>query len=238
MATLYGALQMVTDGLMLYLDAGNPRSYAGSGTAWNDVSGNGRNFSWVSTPTFAYDGTVPYFATISNRCSGPASNSVGITNTSGYTVIIMCKVLTLTESHAFKFYKNNLTGSSGRGIAPHLAWTDNNIYFDQGGCCGSDTRVNVASGGTTDWTMFAFRRLTNSSTRHIIKNGSILATNTNSAAALDLDSRAVDLGSSDEFGGNSSAWNARINSFMVYNKGLTDAEILQNYNATRSRFGL
>jgi hypothetical protein len=237
MSTQYSP-KIITDGLMVYLDAANTKSYAGSGTAWNDLSGNGRNFNWVSTPTFAYDGNVPYFTTLSNRCTGPASNTIGITNTSGYTVIMMFKQLTLTESSAFKFYKNNLTGGDGRGIFAHATWTDNNIYFDQGGCCASSTRTGVASGGITNWSMFAFRRLTNSSTRHIIKNGNILTTNTNSAATLDLDSRAVDVASSDEFGGNSSAWNARINSFIVYNRGLTDAEILQNFNATRSRFGV
>ena len=32
---------VVTDGLVLYLDAGNTKSYPGTGTVWYDVSGNG-----------------------------------------------------------------------------------------------------------------------------------------------------------------------------------------------------
>lgn len=39
MATLYSP-KIVTDGLVMYLDAANPRSYPRSGTAWNDISGN------------------------------------------------------------------------------------------------------------------------------------------------------------------------------------------------------
>jgi hypothetical protein len=75
----------ITDGLVLCLDAGNTKSYPGSGTTWTDLSGNGRNFTWVSSPSFT-GGSKPYFSTLGNRCTGPASNSFGITNTSGYTM--------------------------------------------------------------------------------------------------------------------------------------------------------
>jgi hypothetical protein len=229
---------IVRNGLVLHLDAANPKSYSGSGTTWNDLSGNGRNFSWVSSPSFSIDGSVPYFTTLGNRCTGPASNSFGIDNTSGYTIFLIVKQMSLVQSSAFKFYKNNLSTSSGRGIFAHSTWSDNNIYFDQGGCCGSDTRTSIASGGIDSWTVLTFRRLTSSSNRSILKNGSVLTTNSNAAATLDLDSRAVDLGGSDEYGGNSSAWNARLNSFIVYNRGLTEQEIQQNFNALRGRYGI
>ena len=35
--------RIVTDGLVLLLDAGNTKSYPGSGTTWSDLSGNGNN---------------------------------------------------------------------------------------------------------------------------------------------------------------------------------------------------
>lgn len=229
---------IVKSGLVLCLDASNPKSYSGSGTAWNDVSGNKRNFTWLNTPTFSTDSGVPYLATLGNRCTGPASNSFGINNTSGYTIFLIAKQPTLAATAAFKFYKNDLSASAGRGIFAHATWADDAIYFDQGGCCGGDTRTSVASGGTSTWTVLAFRRMTSSSTRHIIKNGTILATNTEAAATLDLDSRAVDVGSSDEYGGNSSTWNAYLNSFVVYNRGLSDAEVTQNFNALRGRYGI
>jgi hypothetical protein len=208
------------------------------GTVWTDLSGNGRNFNWVSTPSFGTDSGVPYFTTLGNRCTGPASNSFGINNTSGYTIFLMVKQLSLVSTGSFKFYKNNLSGASGRGIFAHSTYSDNIIYFDQGGCCNTDTRTSVSSGGIAEWTILAFRRLTDSSTRSIIKNGVVLTTNTNSAASIDLDSRSVDLGSTDEYGGNSSTWNARLSSCVVYNRGLADAEIQQNFNALRGRYGI
>jgi predicted nicotinamide N-methyase len=83
-----------------------------------------------------------------------------------------------------------------------------------------------------------FRRFTNSSTRSIIKNNSILVTNTATASDINLNSTALDIASSDEYGGNSSVWNARLNSFVVYNRGLSDLEIQKNFEAIRGRFKL
>lgn len=45
--------RIVTDGLVLYLDAGNSKSYTGSGTVWNDLSGNGNNGTLINGPTYS-----------------------------------------------------------------------------------------------------------------------------------------------------------------------------------------
>lgn len=204
---------------------------------WNDLSGNGRNFTWVSTPSYT-GGSEPYFSTLGNRCTGPASNSFGINNNSGYTIFLISRQNSLVATAAFKFYKNNLAGSSGRGIFTHATWVDDVVYFDQGGCCGSDTRTNVASGGSQTWNIWTFRRFTNSSTRTISKNGTTLITNTAAATTIDLDGRGVDLGSSDEYGANSSTWNARLGGFLVYNRGLSDGEITTVFNQLRGKWGI
>lgn len=224
--------RIVTDGLVLALDAGNAKSYPGSGNTWYDLSGNGRNFNWVSSPSFT-SGSRPYFSTLGNRCTGPASNSLGINNTSGYTIFLICEQNALVATAAFKFY-----GSAGRGIFSHCTWSNDYVYFDQGGCCGGDTRTFVDSGGSQTWNIWTFRRFTNSSTRTISKNGTTLITNTNTAVDINLSSTGVDVGSSDESGGNSSTWNAKLGGFVVYNRGLTDDEILITANALKPRFGI
>ncbi len=208
------------------------------GNTWQDVSGNSRHFMWSYSPKLSYDQTLSYFTTLGNRCTGPQSNSFNITNESGYTIFLVLKQLALEGSSAFKFYSGNLPGSAGRGIFSHCTWGEGTIYFDQGGCCNSDTRTAVLSDGLYTWSIVVFRRLTASSVRSIIKNGVTIATNNNQAANLNLDDRKVDLGSSDELGGNSSTWNAQLNSFIVYNRGLSDEEIQKNFHALRGRFGL
>ena len=52
MATRYSPA-IVTSGLVLCLDAANPRSYSGTGTTWTDLSGNGYNGTLVNSPTFS-----------------------------------------------------------------------------------------------------------------------------------------------------------------------------------------
>lgn len=226
----------VLSGLSIYLDATESSSYPGTGTTWFDLSGNNRNFTWFSSPSFT-TGTPNYFSTLGNRCTGPASNSVGITNTSGYTIFVICRQNALVNTGAFKFYST----SSGlnRGIFAHLTWSDDIVYFDQGGATGnSDTRTSVASGGSQTWNIWTFTRAAGASTRKIYKNGSNLVTNTAAAADINLNATGIDVGSTDEYGGNSSTWNARLGAFLVYNRDLTQAEITQNYNAFKSRYGL
>jgi hypothetical protein len=59
---------IVTDGLVLCLDAGNPKSYPGSGTTWTDLSGNGNNgtlvngvgYSGSNLGSLVFDGSNDY----------------------------------------------------------------------------------------------------------------------------------------------------------------------------------
>ena len=44
---------LITDSLVVYLDASNNSSYSGSGTTWSDISGNGNNFTLTNGPTYA-----------------------------------------------------------------------------------------------------------------------------------------------------------------------------------------
>ena len=54
MSTRYNA-RIVSDKLMLHLDAANPKSYIGSGTSWVDISGKGNNGTLTNGPTFSSD---------------------------------------------------------------------------------------------------------------------------------------------------------------------------------------
>jgi len=216
------------EGLSFYLDAKLPNSYSGSGTVWNDLSGNGNNFSWASSPIYV-SGSHPYF--ISGQiATGPASNSVGIDNTTGYTIQILANNRVLAESSAFKFYSSV---STGRGIYAHLTWSDNNVYFDQGGCCSVNQRVSVASGGSDSWNLWTFRR--NAFSRDIWKNGTLLATRTDAPTNIDLISTNITLFGDNDFG---TAWNAWVSSFIAYNRGISDAEIISNYNSIANLYGI
>lgn len=238
MSIVIGPTEIPTDGLSLLLDAGNKRSYSGFGYTWYDLSGKGKHARSIdqyqnkTVPNYTSAGNLSYFNVNGSSFMSDASNSFGITNTSGYTIFLMAIQNSYTNASAFKFYGD---AAYTRGIFSHCTWGDNNIYFDQGGCCNSDTRTYVASGGSLSWNIYTFRRETGGSTRTIWKNGTLLMTNTNTAANINLNGTALEIGSSDEYG---PTWDAKINAFIVYNRGITDSEIAKVVATYRGRYGV
>lgn len=231
------SLPIPTSNLEVYLDARTTlQSYSGSGTSWLDVSGNSKNFTWDSSPSYV-SGTAAYFNTNGRFASGPASNSVGITNTSGYTVMLLTYINSNVATGAFRFCSTNGAdnSSAGRGIFAHLPWSDANVYFDQAGCCNADTRTSVASGGANSWNLWTFRRQSNGSTRTITKNTSVLATNTSTAADINLSSQVIRINNTFEYG---TDWDARVGAFITYSRDISDSEISQIYNYYKPIYGL
>ena len=241
---------LITDGLQIHLDAGDTNSYPGSGNDWYDISGNDNDFTWANGtygPAYNLWGSsggygagnpeVPSFYCGSRRCTGPASNSVGINNTSGYTIFLVSSVIAYTYSQSFKFY-----GSVGytRGITASHPWIDGIIYFDQGGCCATSQRLTYtpSTAENLEFHIWTFQRDTGGSTRRIYKDGTQVAIQTAAAANIDLNTTAIDIGSSNEYGGASSAWSGQINSFLVYNRGLSSTEVSQVADYLKQKIGL
>jgi hypothetical protein len=227
----YAYDRLVKSGLQVRLDAAHVDSYPGSGNTWNDISGNGKNFSWNSISYTS--GSNPYFSTLGRRCTGPASNLVNINNSTGYTVYLIMYQNALQNTGAFKFYGDV---PYGRGIFSHCTWSDGNVYFDQGGCCDANQRTSTSAGAVTQWNIFVFS--SSVSQRFIYKNNSLIASNSTAAANINLNGTAIDLGSTDEYGGSSSTWDARLSQFIVYNRALSIDEMNYNYESLRVRYGL
>lgn len=216
--------RIVTDGLALHLDAGNAKSYPGSGTSWYDLSGNGKHFTWSAEPTHNTGG-VPSLETYGKTCVGPASNSFGITDAGGYTFFVAVIQNSILNSYSWR-WSGGIYG--GRGIFAHQTWSNEYTYFDQGGCCGWDTRIyGRFFDTTTKWSFGIFRR--KGAERRLYQNLRTTAVTTTAAQNILLDSngaRVVDL----------TGWNAKLGLFLVYNRGLEDAEVEQTYRALKSRF--
>ena len=78
--------QLTTNGLVLNLDASDPSSYSGSGSTWNDTSGNNKDFN-INTAIYNNDG---YFVFDGNDgMTGPPSNSFGLSQTDHTVEIIL-----------------------------------------------------------------------------------------------------------------------------------------------------
>lgn len=233
----WNPLDLPSTGLQLYLDANNTLSYPGSGSTWFDISGNGRNFTWVSTPSFNSSG-IRSFNTNGNRATGPASNSFGVTNTSGYTLFFTMFQNSLTSPSSFKWYSSNSSdgaSSLSRGIFSHATWSNASIFWDQGGCCGTDTRTSVLLPSATGvWHVIAFRNNYSANNRTIWRNNSILTTNTDPIANINLSTVGADIGGTLE----STTWDARIGQFALYNRSLSDTEMSTVYETLRLKVGI
>lgn len=213
MATLYNP-KIVTDGLILCLDAANPRSYPSTGTTWNDLSGNNRTTTLVNTPTFnntgggnvTFDGTNDY-ATVNL----PASDTV----TYSFWVNILNLVVVGGEGTLF-------TAPSDQGSISIVNGT-NWFSWNQGGRTGPAATANV-------WTNFVLTGNA-SSTRFYLN--SVLTNSFGSGTTL-LSGTGYFCSYSDQ----SRNLNARLGNITFYNRVLSAQEIVQNYNALRARYGV
>jgi hypothetical protein len=122
--TIVEEFGIVTTGLQLYLDAGRTSSYPGTGTAWTDLSGNGRNGTLTNGPTYSsanggfivFDGTNDFV-----QCSG------SLTATAATFVIWLRRNGPQDDFDGIMYSRSaNATGISFFGITNKISYTWNN----------------------------------------------------------------------------------------------------------------
>jgi len=237
MATLYSP-KIVTDGLVLALDAANTESYPGAGTIWFDLSGNGKNATLVNGPTFngANGGSLNFDG--ADEC---ALTSTGvITTITDFTIDIIILYNSANPAAG---------GVFGYGIPPD---SNSNLGFMLHAATGGF--YLLISDGTNRPQGVSISGLVNNSINHLTfvvksngvtksyRNGTFLSTNTPSPfTTLNINSSfIVALGRDVRYNTGTSLRHflGGIFSTKLYNRELSAAEILQNYNATKGRFGL
>jgi hypothetical protein len=232
----YAFGRIVTDGLILALDAADRNSYPGSGTTWYDVSGYNRHYTLVNGPTWNSDG---YFVLDGSNdyLNGPAANSFGLGQE--HTVEVVIKNTQDSTTTLFNWRSSQVD----RQIMAHVPYSSA-IYYDVGGCCGGNQRINYTPSPsiTNRLTHFIFRcRTTTTPYRQIFEN-TIEKVNSggNSTATMTFSSNVALIGVFDEsnIGGSGGTWKGNLYSFRMYNRGLTNDEIAQNFNAFKSRYNL
>jgi hypothetical protein len=217
---------IVTDGLVLCLDAANNKSYPGTGTTWNDVSGNGYNATVESGVSFNY--TYGGGLTTLNSAVNTNQKITGTFNLSSanYTWEI--------------WYTNN--GSQG-GDASGFGVTDASGVSSNGFRANSDSSVQqwVGSSLTVGQTIS-----TASTPKQVVLRRSAITFNSFSNGVLiDTDTAASTSATFVNYSMNCSTctasnngWNGTYYIVRMYNRALSDAEIAQNYNAVKTRFNL
>ena len=221
---MYFSPRIVTGGLTLAIDAGDKNSYKGSGTSWIDLI-NGNSGTLTNGPTFngsaagsiSFDGTDDYITTFG---TGRVPTSAA-----AYTVSVWCyrnrNNVGYEELLAQWTYANS-------GNSFYFGFNNSNVRFTDNW---NDVTVSGA-GNTGVWMNLV--GIYSVSNAYIYLNGSLSATFgsgfTYTGTGPFLIGRQGEL-TSEYFGG-------RIANTLIYNRALSATEVLQNYNATKTRFGL
>ena len=216
--------QITTNGLVLNLDASDTSSYSGSGSTWNDTSGNNKDFN-INTATYNNDG---YFVFDGNDgMTGPPSNSFGLSQTD-HTIEIVLMNTIITSQTIINFRGN---GGNTFGINAHVPWNNNNIYYDVGGCCGDTQRINGEVNILNQKVHVILRsKPSGSNRRQVFLNGdSIIGSGGNSTSNPGFSTDAANIGFLNS-GGHTHYHKGRLYSVRVYNRALTDQEIANNYS--------
>lgn len=228
---------IITSGLVMHLDAGNPASYSGTGTSWTDISGNGNHgtlfggvgYTSVNSGALVFDGVNDYFVT---------NNNFNLSSTDKLTVQIIIKT-TSTRSemimeHSVNWNNNNSYGVIINNTNDKVQFTDKNQ--------GYNVRNSVVAINDNNWHLFSATtdRSLNATDQTLIyidgrtPSSVIVPTLANDNSGnytshkLYIASRA----------GSSYLFNGTIAQVFIYNRVLTALEIQQNYNAIKIRYGL
>lgn len=219
---IFSNTRIVINGMTLRLDPGSTSSYSGSGSTWSDASGNGANITLVNTPAFTA-GTTPYFTFNGSTQYGTGSKA-NVIPTTAYTKSVWF--------YLNGYLDNNLISSSTGGHFLFMGASTNKIYAGHANWASYTLYGSTGTISLSTWYMVALTfNTTNGYTLYI--NGSQDSTYTadKSAHAGDGSTNVATYG-----GGN--LLNGRLGQVYCYNRALTDAEVLQNYNATKSTYGL
>jgi len=214
---------IVKDGLVLYLDAGSPNSYYDkSSTTWKDISGGGNNGTLINGPTFSsanggsivFDGVDDYviLPTITNNI---------------YTIDFWYRMAGNDGTYGY------FASSGDNGLAISEGGNVSGLVYGQFYYWNGST-INLLGTipSTTNWNHIC--ALINVSTNNIqiYGNGNQLSTTTVTSMSTSI------INISRYITANLNFLKGNLASYKIYNRALSASEVLQNFNATRARFGV
>ena len=214
--------------MRICLDAGNPKSYSGTGTTWSDMSGFGNNFT-NSNVTYSAEGYMTYNGTTSLSL-GTTPNSFSFDN-NAYTVGVWFRPHTVTPAARMAVLTDNFGPEVG-------VWVQTNSLasvYAYGGvsaavtantwCYATFTGSAGAPNSTDTYTLSGYF------------NGEFINTVTGTVGN-GMNDWPLSLGVDNQSGVPVGYFDGDIAIVHVYQRILTATEIKQNFNSHRKRFGL
>lgn len=219
-------LSFGTNNLTLFYDFGNSASYT-SGTTVTDLSTNGKNGTIQNGPVYTNAGTASYFTfdhVDDNIETSTTASGYGI-NSSSYTFEAIFTVSSTTGD-------NMVFGSNGGSRNIHFGTRDKFFYM---GNQVNDKSLSYPSLATN--TIYYVSYISDYSLGYskIFVNGTMSG---NIGDLIDLTATGnIGVGGRSYFN-NSGQFGGRIYLARIYNRALSNAQVLNQYNATKGRYGL
>lgn len=219
----------VLSDLRVHLDAGDLDSYSGSGSTWNDLSGNSRNGTLLSSPTFSKDfGGVLNFNGSTQYVTTPSVRS------ETFTVEAWVKFNALTNDYSC-VVTNTYNGDKINYAI--CFWGNSTIragYHQAGtGWVGGQTGAFTPVVGTWYQLVYKVEKVGANYIGSLFQNGNLISGQTTSTIAPNNDQLVDRIGRRWDTG---EYINGSIPVVRIYSRALSNSEITQNFNATSPRF--
>lgn len=228
--------KIVTNGLVLYLDAANPKSYVSGSTTWSDISRGGNNGALTNGPTFnssnggsiVFDGSNDYI---------DLGDRDAFDGFASYSLSVWVYINAFNIYTAF-FHKWGATGYSyflGAFNDNFKVTAGENYATNTGGKTGYYGDVSNTALQTGRWYNIVYTSTISNISLYI--NGVLDNSIANSWRGGNIINSITSLKLATHFD-QPTYTNCRMSNSMIYNRALSATEVLQNYNATKTRFGL
>jgi hypothetical protein len=226
---------IVRSGLVLDLDAGMNSSFNNTGTTWTDLSGNGNNGTLTNGPTYSSaNGGSLVFDGVDDYISIPNSSSIN-PNTDSFSIVVWVNSDPSNGGDGWDLWAaKRVNGSNGYYIGVNNPL---GAKFVLGNDASSRTDTGYLTYTYNTWAMFTGVLNRTANTQTIIKNNNVESSSVTPSGGNYYNTGVLSIGG--DFGNASQFYvNGKIPIVQIYNRALTAAEITQNFNALRHRFGL
>lgn len=238
MSCLSGGPEIITDGLVLHLDAASSKSYTSGSTTWRDLTINGRNGTLINGPGYntdaggniTFDGTNDYLSasTFSSLLNYQTAGSIDVVfkilSTPTVDYVGVCGFNPDNDTRVFWLETAELATDIVR-----LTWR-----LSSGGLGARTTGIKPSTNRSINHVICTYEVASPNVTFTVYVNGSRLGATTASGSLTNTPNTPFIIG----VNGYGSYINANFYSAKIYNRALSATEVLQNYNETKTRFGL
>lgn len=217
----------VTNGLVVYFDTGNSKSYTSGSATCTDISNTGNNGSLVNSPTF--DGNNGGSIVLNG-----SSQVINIANNSTLNVTSQISLEAWIYPTKNSGYQNVISKSSSAASNGYIyprtdnGWTQSVFYLNVGGW--STLSATWPSINRWHHTIGTY----DGSNMRIYING-MQAASKSQTGTISTNTNQLVIGNQPAY---NEYYGGRIGIIKMYNRALTTTEVLQNFNATRARFGV